>query len=1256
MDELDPWCSAHPAPIWDGVDLAPCFRRKVLNGIIPLAFLALSGLVVVGVLLQHLIFHPNTKSSTSSHDKKSKISEAEEKEIRAAATPAALPTAALESTSDAYTRRNLFKIVIAVGVLSNLGFQIARFIILEQSHELGSRWLAVSVGAWTWIAIIMIFPSGGIPVDYIILPWLAVSVVTSFLDLRSAALFATGTLALDATIFSITACITLLVLITPRPSPSLHPSSDDIPPPLELHSSLLSSTTFSFLDPLLFKMAFPNPKEPPYSIKTIPDLLPTDQCAPNMGRYRDDLAFLNASRAAKGQKPRGLLISLFWYNRELFLGAIVWSFLKVAVVAVATLLFFMPLQSFVVKIFQRYQTRLRKAADARVAFTKEVIHGIRLVKYEAWESQLAAKMGVLRQTELAAIWTKSLISIVDTLIMSGTPICVAVVTFLCHTKGLLFSEIFLMDIVASFVALRRIETFLREPDTRKYDVLQSTTPLQVGFEKASFTWASNPDEELGPNDFALRDISLDFPIGKLTAIVGRVGSGKSTLLTSLLGETTLISGRIFLPSPIKRPLESAVLTDSVAYCAQTPFLLSDTIEANVLFGTSKDEDRYSQVLDACALTPDLAMFELGDATEVGECGIVLSGGQKARISLARAVYSSAKVLLLDDILSAVDTHTASHLVHSCLAAGAPDSVLRETSLTDLEKSATKSIEAAAPIEDLKPESIEARKARAAKLKLVQAETQRTGSISLKLYMFYIRALGGWWICAIAFGFFAGAQLSEIDFYLKVYCLLSLLDLVLFAARVAFWLRRALSAARGIYDRLISSLLGATVRFYDSTPTGRIINRISSDTSTVDGRLAGLQMYLIFELFGVVGIIATITLVYPAFLLPAAVISLLYIAIGYLYLSACQEFQRSASVAKSPVFNLFGEAINGVETIRAYGDSMRFLRQILGLLDTSTRCFYATVLSNRWLSIRCDAAGAAVSFAAALFTIFSSRTMDAALAGFVLSYALNFSEKTLWTVRFWVGTAVNMNALERVKEYTEIDQETQGGLVPPAIWPSRDGSIEVEDLCVRYTADLPLALQGVSFKVKPREKVGIVGRTGSGKSTLTLSFFRFVEASAGKIIIDGIDIRTLSLAQLRSRLVIVPQDSILMSGPLRESLDPFGSFSDADLWEVVRQVHLAAPVDGATAPDQRFVVTSLDMEVENGGKNFSAGERQLVALARALLKLRSSSILILDESTASLDHATDAKIQATLREVMPDATVLCVAREWPTAEPIIGLYY
>ncbi|KAK4700532.1 hypothetical protein P7C70_g5712, partial [Phenoliferia sp. Uapishka_3] len=1470
----DPWCAkvSLPAPVWNGAELSPCFRLRVLNGIIPITFLFVTALACSVIVLRRFTssqpIPASQKPSLGTVTRpKNFIAAAEELEIKSRVAEVVLDV--VERRTRFHSTRTKHDVAALLGILGISSLEIVRFVGHLTEESAGVKWLAFEMSAWICalaLSLLPFLPSdlGSFPSDFLLLPWVLLSVVTSFLDFWfSTFSYSTkNAFTLEASLFVLTTMTAFVMLTAPRPSSYTYSTTNRLPPPLELNKSLLSHITFSYVDPVVYRMAFPGRNAPSYSLATIPDLLPGEKSASQLGAYREGLAYLNEERKEKGKEEWSFVWGLLWYNRGPLAVGFAWSWVKVAVVAlpplglklllqllakrsrgesapthvalllaigiaffqmvkavasarclsastqilmrtkalliseifakgmrrrggggtstadgasitniiggdvdaiasgftqlnmifpenaltiivcmaslvsvigiaafagVAALVLVIPIQTLSARMFRKYHTRMREAADARIAFVTDVIHGIRLVKYEAWEEQLGARMEKLRKAELAALWIKSLTSILDLLLMSGVPVVVAVSTFLCHTKVLhrdldaasafaalaLFNIIqspidmftgLLMNLITSFVSLRRVEAFLSEADTPKYDLLHhpesdSLAP-RVGIRDASFSWSSVE------GSFQLCDVTLDFPVGKLSVIVGRVGSGKSTLLSSLLGETTLLSGSVFLPSPVSRPLNgpAAVLTDSVAYCAQTPWLLSDTIEQNILFGTAKDEKRYNDVLEACALLPDLARLELGDATEVGEQGVVLSGGQKVKHALTRSLKgllfskglylistsraqtaandcSTNQTVLLDDCLSAIDAHTAAHLVRECLSgpllagrtvilvthaidvalpicsflvtlengrvlsAGDPETVFQQTTREKI----APHLEAREFLEE-KKESSDSPVA-AARSKLVKEESQRQGSVPARLYIFYVKALGGWWLGLVALAFFTGAQLSEIgelahillylffaqnmaaaaalalknwaqsydlpaeaagsdgvlapmlsggtSFWLKMYCLLSLVEICLFGGRTAFWLWRAVHAAKSVYEGLVKSLLGATVRFYDETPQGRILNRLSSDTGVIDQRLASFQMYMIFELFGVIGILSTITVVFPAFLIPATIITASYILIGYF-----------CSVTKSPVFSIFGEVLNGVVTLRAYGDTMRFLRKAFGLLDTMTRPFNATVQTSRWLSIRCDTAGAVVSFAAAI---------------------------------------VNMNALERVKEYTELEQETQGGVTPPAIWPSRDGSIEVENLSVRYTKDLPFALHDISFRIEAKgSSPHLLCLESSGKSTLALSFFRFIEASAGKITIDGIDIRTLSLAALRSRLIIVPQDSFLFSGPLRMSLDPFGAHADTDLWDAVRRVHLAAPAGVVEEGDGEHSWSAFS----SGEPGLSSpggfkGERQLVALARAILKIQSSSILILDESTASLDHTTDAKIQTTLREVMPDATVLCVAHRLRT---------
>ncbi|GAA5924113.1 hypothetical protein JCM1841_004577 [Sporobolomyces salmonicolor] len=1085
-----------------------------------------------------------------------------------------------------------------------------------------------------------------------------------------------------------------------------------------------------------------------------------------------------------------------------------------AIAGVTVLILITPIQAQIAKLYNKYQEALLAAADRRLTLATEVIGQVRIVKYFAWERKFLEKMDQTRHKELRALWRRALTMVVGGNLMFGAPIIVGVATFTFHTKVMKqdltaetaftamalfnvlrnplegFTDMF-VNVLQAHVSLKRIDKFLGEEETHKYSILHEAAAENdpvVGFVNGVFTWA---DEEKAREDqtvFRVGKLDLRFPEEGLSIICGPVGSGKTTLLMSLLGETNCLSGSAFLPSPVIRSASAdpAILTDTTAFAAQQPWLLSATIRENILFGSKMNERRYKAVLEACALNPDLKQFELEDETEVGEKGTVLSGGQKARISLARAIYSPAKFVLLDDALSAVDSHTAQHLVEKCLtgrlmrhrtcilvthavdlclpyasfvvsldhgavvSSGAPASLtpstIRKLGELDVEEPA-KAAESAITIEAIAEgetdeqvanEREEERRKRLEKLKLVKEETQSQGAVKGEVYLMYIRALGGWSMLAIIVGIYASAQLAEIavnlalrywaqsyddheaslhslfaatihtsasryrslpghfaavirapfvsatkfnttgifdqgqhpdpDYWLKLYCMLAVVSLALYSARVAFFLWRGLQASKVIYRQLIAKILGARIRFFDSTPTGRILNRLSKDIETIDQDVSTTGSFFFTEIGSVVGIIGTISVALPAFLPAAIVITALYAFLGKMYLASSRELKRYESVTRSPIFSLFGEALQGIATIRAYGDTSRFMQDIFRLLDQNNRPFFSLWLANRWLSVRVDTAGALVALLAALFIIFAPQ-MDPALAGFVMSFALAFNDRIIWVVRMWSTMEVNANSIERVQEYMAVEQESTGGRTPPAIWPSRYGSIHVKNLTASYAPDLPPVLKDVSFSVKGGEKIGIVGRTGSGKSTLCLSFFRFIEPTSGCIEIDGIDINTLRLDALRSALTIVAQEAALFAGTLRFNLDPFDQYPDSAVWDALRRVQMAAPgfsgltpkptpgpsraasEDGTITPEEteRYVIKSLGMQVKEGGKNFSAGQRQLLALARGILKLKHSAshILLLDESTASLDHATDECIQRTIRAEMTDSTILCIAHRLRT---------
>ncbi|GAA5950238.1 hypothetical protein JCM10213_005210 [Rhodosporidiobolus nylandii] len=1011
------------------------------------------------------------------------------------------------------------------------------------------------------------------------------------------------------------------------------------------------------------------------------------------------------------------------------------------------------------KFYHENQLSLVAAVDERLAMSAEVLSQIRIVKYFAWGSRFAQKMNEIRKRELDAIWQCAKAAIFGGNFTFSLHILVAIVTFSFHTKVMkreltaqvAFPALALFDVLRpplenfvhvavnvlqALVSLGRIDEYLREEETHKYSILQESASVEdpkVGFVNGTFTWAGEEEARNDVGVFRIENLNLSFPEGKLSIVLGPVGSGKTTILLSLLGETNRLSGSAFLPSPVIRSssADPTILTETTAYAAQLPWLLSATIRENILFGSLFNAKRYQATLEACALVQDLKQFELGDETEVGEKGTVLSGGQKARIALARAIYSPAKYVLLDVVLSAVDSHTAQHLVECCLsgklmkhrtcvlvthavdlclpyasyvvtlengkvASAGPPAALSTPLLVELEtKQAQHSLghevegtstPAAAPVSvdeaQLETESNE-------ELKLIKDETHSEGSVKMSVFLGYLKALGGLRAGILGLLLLASAEASDLgnssfdlfrldkdrthdlDFWLRVFVLLAAANLVLISLRAGFWFSCGLSASKKMYTALTQSILGAPIRWFDTTPVGRIVNRLSRDLQTVDQDLVFLTMFAALVVLQVVGSVLAITAVLPTFLPVAVALLTVYSLLGRIYLASSRELKRFESVTHSPIFSLFGEVLHGVSTVRAYGDSARFIESVFQLLDNNNRPFFTMWLASSWLNIRIDAMGALAASLAAFFVILAP-SMDAGLAGFALSLALAFNERIIQVVQLTADLEVAANSIERVQEYSALPQESETGIAPPAIWPSRGGNISVNQLTASYGPGLPSVLKSVSFEIKGREKIGIVGRTGSGKSTLGLSFFRFIEPSSGNITIDGIDINTLRLDELRSRLTIVAQEAGIFAGTLRFNLDPFDQHSDADVWNALQRVQMAAPgatgvtprptpgpsraasvasgSDDSTAAEEeteRYVVKSLDMVVTEGGKNFSAGQRQLLALARGILKLKTSSILILDESTASLDHATDERIQRTIREEMADATILCIAHRLRT---------
>ncbi|KAF7377450.1 Multidrug resistance-associated ABC transporter [Mycena sanguinolenta] len=883
----------------------------------------------------------------------------------------------------------------------------------------------------------------------------------------------------------------------------------------------------------------------------------------------------------------------------------------------------------------------------------------------------------------------------------------------------------------SLVSLRRIDQYL---DSREVSLpvspsfSQNINQTRISLTAASITWPSFASPH-STTPFALSNLTLSFPAGELSLICGKVGSGKSLLLLALLGETEIIAGQVVCPrsapdflagcTEIPSP-EDWIVAGGCAYVPQTSWLRNQSIRDNILFELPYCAERYAKTLEVCALVADLDILEYGDLSEIGERGINLSGGQKARVSLARAVYSRASILILDDILSAVDVHTARHIYHACLkgemmrgrtvilvshhiqlcAAGAAYVVALDQgtakfqgraadfSRSDifrrlLQTEAESSVDThTTPPSSFAPTSIASKpekseKSRGKAPKFVADEVSSVGRISWPVWTTYLGAVGDWhywlWftiilvVSCLSPVFESGylriwANAGDAPphgsiHYLLIYAVILCIDLMFRMAHFMILYSGSIRASRALYIKLLETVLFTQIRFHDTVARGSLLNRFGKDLQVIDGFIAddfgralklGLSVVIVFVTITVVGGLP--------FLCAASVLGFVYYHLSKDYAHTSRDMRRLVSTTTSPLYSIYDTAISGVLVIRAFGGSTTFLRDLMRSVDANSCACYWQYGMNRWFSVLSSTFGGTIVALTGLVVLLTPG-IDPSLAGLALTFATVISADLMYFVRAFVGLEQCLVAVERVKETSDLVREPPEILEtrPPANWPSQ-GKIDCHDLCIRYAPNLPDVLHNINFQVFPAEKanifpvscisalcrltncqIGVVGRTGSGKSTLSLSFFRFVEASKGKLLIDGIDIASLGLTDLRRNLTIIPQDPTLLSGTLRSTLDVFGQYQDAEIFEALRQVHLISPASNKT---NNNVFNNLDSPVSQAGDNFSAGEKQLLCMARAIL--RHSKVLIIDEATASVDYATDELVGVTIREVFSQSTVIAIA--------------
>ncbi|KAG1834405.1 P-loop containing nucleoside triphosphate hydrolase protein [Suillus variegatus] len=1018
--------------------------------------------------------------------------------------------------------------------------------------------------------------------------------------------------------------------------------------------------------------------------------------------------------AAIFSSPLRLVIALVFLYK--ILG---WSAMSgVAVILFAYILNY-PLATYNIKI-----TRASwKAKDKRMNVVNELLQNIRFLKFYGWENQWSRTAHQAREEELDWRVKENVVDTIISFIWTWIPSATALATFSWYTLGeqeqltvskaftavALFSQLQepmtalpeqFFAMLHAYVSMQRIEGLLAEQEVPEWALSLSTVDTGseadfsvIGFNNATFEWHGVHKESMTETHFQLGPLNIKFPKGQLSLISGATGAGKSAMLTALLGGQCILCGQ----KSALRWLEHATIRDNIIFGSKLGF----------------DEARYHAVVEACALERDLAVFEAGDMTEIGEKGITLSGGQRARIALARAMYSEANCILLDDPLAAVDMHTAQHIVQHCLSgelardrtiilvthhislclpiasyvvelsrgsiARAGDKeefqdigefdALNEVDDEETEV-ATSGIQT--PDDNMTKDVLPMQRPSQTARKLVEAEVRAEGRVPFRTYWVYIKAAGlmSWALTLVlmlmirminignqvflakwgeSYDVSASVFLPNVKYpwddlpppdvnvkpWLLIYLYISIAGAFSVLAYISLGYYASLQASRSLFLRLLQRLTRAPARFFDTTPIGRILNRFTTDINTIDG---ALQTSARAALSGVLNFLASFTViivVIPAFA-PLSV--------------AQRDLRRLESIALSPAFAGFDELLRGLSHVRAFAMESRYQDKFYEKVDKFQSYDHVYWLVNGWLRWRYDCLGSVVVYLTTLFAL--SQGVSNGSSAIVIVQAGIFAEASRQLVRVLAQLELDFNAVERVVEYL-------GKSRPPAYWPSSDGQLVVENLVVRYSPDLPDVLKNISFVVQPSEKIGVVcrislerlaftivhyyrqvGRTGSGKSSLALSLLRMIEASAGRIVIDGIDISTIGLEDLRSRITIVSQDVSLFSGTLRSNLDPFEEHTDQECWDVLERCHLTRLLSRAIEKGG----FTLEMPISQGG-SLSAGERQLVALARAVL--RKTNIIIMDEATSQIDSRLDDQIQTTIREELSGALIITIAHRLKT---------
>ncbi|KAG5438018.1 hypothetical protein PCANB_000365 [Pneumocystis canis] len=777
----------------------------------------------------------------------------------------------------------------------------------------------------------------------------------------------------------------------------------------------------------------------------------------------------------------------------------------------------------------------------------------------------------------------------------------------------------------------------------------------------------------------LENINLKIKKGELVCIIGPSGSGKSTLLLSIINETYKIHGAVNL-------------NGTIGYCPQTSWIQNSAIIDNILFGEPYDEHKYKKVIEACCLDLDFQIFPDGDLTIIGEKGVTISGGQKQRINIARTVYFDADIILLDDSLSSIDSHVSKDIFEKCILGFLKNKTvifvthkldildkvdriiylengrIMETGnyseLISKQKYFYHFIQEFIKTEENEEisrdlfEKGESKKEIHEPDILMQNEEREIGAIKWDIYIGFIKAAGGFLLIPVIIlllvlfeftnighslwlSFWSKDQFKKsANFYTTIFVTLGVLQTFLYFIIYFTFYTSCKHAATNLHHKAIERIVRAPMSFFNTTPLGRIINKFTKDIKILDNMLADSYLVFSLTLSYLIAVFILIIVYLHYFVIPLIFLLSLFFILTSFYRKSSREIKRLDSIKKSDLYAQINETLTGLTVIRAYGKQSKFKLENEKRINISNSAAFLTFSCEQWLALRLDVIGNIIILSITILSVLSN--IDPASIGLILSYCLQIVNTMCWMLTYFSKVEINMNSVERLHHYAN-KLKTEAPLVipgkkPPPDWP-QNGEIIFNNVWLKYRENLPFSLKNINVHINKGEKVGIVGRTGAGKSSIIVALYRLVEISKGSIIIDGISISDIGLHDLRKKMFIIPQELAFFEGTIRSNLDPFNEYTDQEIWDSLKKSWFLDSIKKSYTSEEKQSCFNLESPVEIEGQNYSHGQLQLLTIARALL--RKPKIIIFDEATSNIDAKTEKKIQNTIQTEFKNATVLCI---------------